>query len=191
MDHDAFDADLFEVAGEAGGGDLGGVPAEAHFDGDGDLDGVDDGFDETDGLIGGTHHGGPCPVLGDVFDGAAHVDVDEVDAHAFEHLSGVAHDPGFVAEDLDGEGTVVVVGLDHLESFGAAFDKGSGVDEVGRGEPDAAEATDETAECEVGIAGEWGDEVARGERDGSDAQGVALADVFGDGGEGGHGGIIA
>src|SRR5262249_25065027 len=45
VDEDGGDADVFEGAGEVGCGDVLVVPAEAHFGGDGDFDGVDHAFD--------------------------------------------------------------------------------------------------------------------------------------------------
>src|SRR5438270_840730 len=46
MDEDGGDAGVLERAGEVGGGQVCVVPAEAHFGGDGNFDGVDHAADE-------------------------------------------------------------------------------------------------------------------------------------------------
>src|SRR6185369_2009787 len=139
VDENGGDAGVFEGAGEVGGGQVGVIPAESHLGGDGNFDGVDHAADEGGGFIEFGHHGRAAADFADFPNGAAHVDVDGLDADGFEVEGGVAHFPGHAAEQLDGEGTVGGAGFDQFERFGVLFEQGPGVDEVGGAEADAAD----------------------------------------------------
>src|ERR1051326_4018183 len=67
------------------------VPAETHLGGDGNFDRVDHAFDEGSGLVQLGHHRRTAANAADLADRAAHVDIDRIDADAFEILGGGAH----------------------------------------------------------------------------------------------------
>ena len=79
--------------GRQGGGDeLVVVPAQADFGGDRDVDGVDDGAGEGDGVVGFAEELGAAVFFGDFVDRAAHVDVDDGGAVVLGPAGGVGED---------------------------------------------------------------------------------------------------
>src|ERR1700753_993630 len=72
MDEDGGDADVFEGTGEIGGGEVVVVPTQAHFDRDGNFDGIDHAADKGGGLVQFGHHGGAATDFADLSNGAAH-----------------------------------------------------------------------------------------------------------------------
>ena len=161
VDENGGDADVFEGTGEVGRGEVLVVPAEAHFGGDGDFNGVDHAFDERGGFTEFGHHGGTAADFADLADGAAHVDIHGGDADGFEVGSGVAHFLGDGAEELDGERGIRGASLDELESFVAFFEERTGIDEIGGAKAHAADFAHDEAERQVGVTRQGREEQIR------------------------------
>ncbi len=98
------------------------------------------------------HHGRPAADAADFAHWATHVDIGGSDAEGLQIRRGVAHFFRHGAEQLDGERLVGGRSLDELEGLGLLFQQGAGVDQVGRGQADAAQLTDREAKGQVGIA---------------------------------------
>ena len=78
--------------------------AAAHLDGDRHLDGIDDRLDHARGVLSAVRqHRRARARLGDLADGAAHVDVDDVGTGVGAHARSIGHQLRVGAEDLDGE----------------------------------------------------------------------------------------
>ena len=95
--------------------DLAVVPPGAHLHGHRDLHGLRHRGDDRLRVLGLAHQAAAGVVLRDFRHRAAHVDVDDVGAHAFDDLRGIGHLLRIAAEDLDRDGTLFLGVLGVLE----------------------------------------------------------------------------
>ena len=116
------------------------------------------------------HQAAAGVVLRDLRHRTAHVDVDDVGAHAFDDLRGRRHLVGIAAEDLDRDRPLFLGVLGVLERAIDAADQPFGAHHLGDDQPAAAVALDQPAERRVGHAGHRRDGERRREVDGADFQ---------------------
>ena len=99
--------------------------------------------------------------LHDFFHGAAEIDVDVVEAEMFGERGGRSHHLLIGAEDLRGDGMLVVVEIKVVQCAGGIASEAFGAGELGHDEAAAAEAADYTAEDGVGDAGHGREDCGR------------------------------
>ena len=142
-------ADFLKEPSELGSGELGFIPAQPHFYADGNFHGFDDALHQIDRFIRLAHQAGSRAGFGDAVDGAAHVDVDGMDAPRFQQLGRLAHGPDFASENLHGEGRILRAGLHQLPGFLAAFQKRTRIDQIGRRHSHPAQFADNPAKRQI------------------------------------------
>ena len=98
------------------------------------------------------HQAAAGVVLRDLRHRAAHVDVDDVGAHAFDDARGFGHLVGIAAEDLDRDRPLFFGVLGVLERAIDAADEPFAAHHLGDDEAAAAVALDQAAERRVGHA---------------------------------------
>ena len=104
-------------------------------------------------MLGLAHQAAAGVVLRDLRHGAAHVDVDDVGAHAFDDLRRRGHLRGIAAEDLDRDRPLLLGVLGVLERAIDAAHEPLGRHHLRDDEPAAAVALDQAAKRRVGHAG--------------------------------------
>ena len=114
------------------------------------------------------HQAAAGVVLRDLRHRAAHVDVDDVGAHAFDDLRGRRHLLGIAAEDLNRDRPLFLGVLGVLERPVDAAHQPFGAHHLGDDEAAAAVALDQAAERRVGHARHRRDGKRRREFDGAD-----------------------
>lgn len=166
VDGHGADAGGDESAGQRACGVVGGVgfgPAEAHLGGEGDVvrQGGAHGFDDALGGVGDAHEFRSAVLLADLVNGATHVDVDDGGAVIGAPACAVGEQGGVGAVQLHADGLVEVVGTSEVErGFGVA-EEAMRAEEVGAGEPDAAEGADGAAPGEIAPSGNGGEDEVR------------------------------
>ena len=146
VNRDRDDANLFELASELWSRELRAVPAEPHFHGDRNRDRFHDALHEIQRAAEVAHHAGSRSAAGDLLDGAAHVDVDRVDAPLLQKLSGLAHDLRLVSEDLYGKRLVLRMRLDHPQRFFVQMNQSVRAHQVRCSQADSADLPYDAAE---------------------------------------------
>ena len=96
------------------------------------------------------HEAAAGVVLGDLGYRTAHVDVDDVGAHAFDDLRGLGHLLRIAAEDLNRDRPLFLRVLGVLQRAIDAADQPLGADHLGHDQTAAAMPLDEAAERRVG-----------------------------------------
>jgi hypothetical protein len=96
-------------------------------------------------------------VLRDLRHGTAHVDVDDVGAHAFDDLRRVGHLDRIPAEDLNRDRPLFLRVLGVFERAIDAAHEALGADHLGHDKPASAAALHETAEGGIGHARHGGE----------------------------------
>ena len=129
------------------------VPAGAHLDRDRDADGLHHPANHRRRVPRLTHEAASGIVLGDLRDRTPHVHVDDVRAHAFDHLRRRRHLLGIAAEDLNRDRPLFFRVLGELERAVDAAHQPFRADHLGDHESAAAVPLDQAAECAVGHAG--------------------------------------
>ena len=127
------------------------IPAQAHFGGDGDFDGLDHAAHQLRRFVHLRHHGRAAANAADLAHRAAHVNIDRRHADGFKICGGIAHFLRDGAEKLDGQRLVGGAGFDEFEGFGISFQERAGVDKIGGGEVQLADFAHDQAERQVGI----------------------------------------
>ena len=127
------------------------IPAHAHLEGDGHIDGADGGFEQ----FGGQHlvaHQGAAGHLpdGNLFHRAAEIDIDDIGTAIDRDARGLGHGDGVAPREL--EGAWLAVKLGHPERCLVLADHRPGGDHLGNHEP-GAEFAREAAERQIGDAG--------------------------------------
>ena len=125
------------------------IPARAHLDRDRNLHRLRHRAHDARRVLGLAHQAAAGVVLGDLRHRAAHVDVDDVGAHALDDLRGGRHLLGIAAEDLDRDRPLFLGVLGVLERPIDAAHEPLGADHLGHDEPATAFALDEPAEGSV------------------------------------------
>ena len=152
VNRDGGCAGLLRHTGEFDAVDAFLVPSLAEFDGNGDVHGLDDRFDDARGERQVAHERRAVAVAGDLRSRTAHVDVDDVAAGFFERdARALRHGLRFVAEDLRGGRMLVRRKLEQTRRFPVLIAQRLGRDHLGHGQSRAVLAAD-AAEGEVGHA---------------------------------------
>ena len=94
------------------------IPAEPHLQGDGNLDGLDGGFDQNERLIEVAHQCAAGRLADDLARRATHVDIDDVSAIAFGNTRTFRHPLRLATNQLYNEGG-------EIGTFRAAHDVGA------------------------------------------------------------------
>ena len=130
VESDGIEAAVFGDAGEIDADDVLVVPAHAELDGegngDGGADGLEDGLDQREVA----QQAGAAVAGDDALGGAAEVEVDEVEAGVLDDAGGVGEGHGVRAEELRGDGVLVVV----VGEVALALDLAHARETVGGGE---------------------------------------------------------
>ena len=121
--------------------------------------------DDRGGMARVAHQRAAGVVLRDLRHRAAHVDVDDVGAHALDDAGSISHLCGIAAEDLDGDRPFFLGVLGVLERAVDAPDEPFGADHLGDDQTAAPLALHQAAKRGVGHAGHRRDTDGRGERD--------------------------
>ena len=102
VEGDGGDPQVLQALGQFQADDVSLVPAQAHFHGDGDLAGsFPNGLRHPAGFVQVPEQAGAVPVVGDLGDGAAHVDVDDIWVGHLPHNGGaLLHTGQVAAKDL-------------------------------------------------------------------------------------------
>ena len=87
------------------------VPSGTHFHGDGNRHGLYDGGDDLLRLRQILHQGRAFAVFDDLFDGTAHVDIDNIRAGLFDGYCRLGHDDGIGPEYLHRQGMLPLVDI--------------------------------------------------------------------------------
>ena len=148
------------------------VPARAHLHRDGNPNGAGHGGDDARRVLRLAHQAAARVVLGDLADGAPHVHVHDVGAHAFDHLRGRGHLLGIAAEDLDRNRALLLGVLGVLERAVDAAHEALGRHHLGDNEPAPALAFHQAAKRGVGHAGHGGDDERGRKLDAADPRGL-------------------
>ena len=123
MDGDEFSPRLLAGFGALHRRDVVGVPAFPHLDryraGGVGLDLLDDAAAE----VGVQHQLAACAARDDLRGRAAHVDVQKVELVFFNGRCGLAHDLGYLAEDLHAVGYTVGFGFEQADRFVVVVDQ--------------------------------------------------------------------
>lgn len=189
-DHTRIGESEGEVRGAGTSGEVvGGGPAEPHLAGEWDGGGgrEEGGITETGGPIGGGEGAtveflnntsddasgagevgeefAAAVFLGDLVDGAAHVDVDDGGAVLDGPASPLGHDLGIGPVELHADGLVEGVGASEVEAGGGAAEEALRAEEVGAGEAEPAEFAADRPEGEVAVACDGGEEEGGSETD--------------------------
>ena len=165
-------AGLFHPPGQIRRVDLGRVPAGPHLHRHRNPHRPGHRTDDARGVLRLAHQAAAGVVLGDLRHRAAHVDVDDVGAHALDDLRRGGHLVGIAAEDLDRDRPLLFGVSGVLERAVDAAHQTLGADHLGHDEPASALALDEAAERSVGHARHRGERERRREIDGPDLHGI-------------------
>src|SRR5687768_2146117 len=114
------------------------------------------------------HQAAAGVVLRNLGNGASHVDVDDVGAHAFDHLCGRRHPGGITAEDLNRDRALLLRIFRVLERPVDSADEALRGHHLGHHETTATLPLYQPAEGSVGHAGHRRDDEWRVDRNGSD-----------------------
>ncbi len=206
MEGYGVEAAVFSEACEFDADDVFVVPAEAELDGEGDLDGGSDGLEDLLDAGEIAQEAGASVAGDDSLGGAAEVEVDEVEAGVGADLGGFGEGLGVGAEELGGDGVLVVVVGEVALAFGLAHTgEAVGGGELGHDEAAAglgvggfgfyvrfavlnggfrgefAGVFDEAAEDGVGNAGHGGEDGGGSDEDVADGEGCGDAGLLGHG----------
>ncbi len=133
------------------------VPARSHLHGHGNADRPGHRRDHTGRVRRLAHQAAAGIVLRDLRHRAAHVDVDDVGAHAFDDLCSGGHLVGIAAEDLNRDRPFLFGVLGVLERAVDAADETFGAHHLGDDQTASAMTLHEPAERRVGHTGHRGD----------------------------------
>ena len=109
VEGDGVEAAVFGQLGEFDADDVFVVPAHAELDGEGNGDGGADGLEDALDLRQVAQEAGAAVAGDDALGRAAEVEVDEVEAGVLNDAGGVGEGLGVGAEELRGDGVLVVV----------------------------------------------------------------------------------
>ena len=145
-------AGILHAAREVGRVAQGVVPARAHLDRDRNANGAGHGANHRGRVFGLAHQAAAGIVLGDLRHRAAHVDVDDVGAHALDDLCRRRHLVRVAAEHLDRDRALLFGVLGVFKRAIDAADEPLGRHHLGHDQTAAAVPFHETAERRVGHA---------------------------------------
>ena len=114
---------LLTGLGALHGGDVVGVPALAHFDGDRPFCVGHNLLHDAPAAVRVQHQLAACAAGNDLGGRAAHVDVHKIEFVLFHGSGGFAHDLGHFAKDLHAVGRAVGLGLQHADRLVVAVNK--------------------------------------------------------------------
>ena len=134
MEGHGLQSTVFGEAGHLRGDDLALVPTGAAFHGKRDGDGLADGSQEAlhQGQI--AQQTGPAVALDHLVDGAAEVDIDDVEPEVLANARGIRHDVGIGAEELRGDGAFLAFEFQVAQCAGGLARAERSADAVGAGE---------------------------------------------------------
>ena len=128
------------------------VPAGANFDRERNADGGANGAEKNFEMRQIAQQAGAA-ALHDFFHRAAEIDVDMVEAEIFGERGGGSHHFRIGAENLRGDGMLVVVEIKIVQRAGGIAREAFGAGEFGHDQAAAAEAANHAAKDRVGDAG--------------------------------------
>ena len=152
VDRDCGGARVLDHLREPRGVAFGVVPSRAHLHRHRNLHGPGHRVDDARRLLRLAHQAAAGVVLRDLRHRTAHVDVDDVGAHALDDLRGCRHLVGIAAEDLNRDRPFFFRVLGVLERPVDAAHESLRADHLGDDEAAAAVALDEASERRVGHA---------------------------------------
>ena len=160
MNGDCFDAGLLGHLGDVNCDDIVLVPAGTNFDRERDSDNGANGAEENFEMR-QVAQKARAAALDDFFHRTAEIDVHVVEAEILGEGGGGSHHFGIRAEDLRGDGMLVVVEIKVVQGASGIAREAFGAGEFGHDEAAAAETADYAAEDSIGNAGHRSEDGSR------------------------------